>query len=251
MGVLGGAVAYRLLRMINPGGVKDRCDGSAYAGNSKLEVLFGKTIWQEIVGKVVIDFGCGSGGEALEMAARGARKVIGIDIRESNLQQARQAAERAKLSHICQFATETREPADLIFSIDSFEHFEQPAAILQLMRKLIKKDGKAIIEFGPPWYHPLGGHLFSVLPWAHLIFSEKSLIRWRADFKSDGATRFHEIEGGLNQMTIRRFKRLVEQSDFRFAHFEMVPIRKAHFLLNPLTEEFFTAIVRCHLVPKA
>lgn len=250
MGILGGTAAYKLLRMINPGGIKDRCDGSAYAGNSKLEVLFGKGIWQEIAGKTVIDFGCGTGHEALEMAARGARKVIGIDIRESQLQQAREAAERKGLSHLCQFTTATDEPADLIFSIDSFEHFEEPAAILQMMRRLVKPDGKAIIEFGPPWYHPLGGHLFSVLPWAHLIFSEKSLLRWRADFKTDGARRFQEIEGGLNQMTIRRFKRLVKESDFRFAHFEAVPIRKAQLLLNPLTEEFFTAIVRCHLVPR-
>jgi SAM-dependent methyltransferase len=251
MGILGGAAAYKLLQMINPGGVKDRCDGSAYAGSSKLEVLFGKSIWQEIAGKTVIDFGCGAGREAIEMAARGARRVIGIDIRESHLEQARQAADRAGLSHKCCFTTDTSEPADLIFSIDSFEHFEQPAEILQMMRRLVKGDGKAIIEFGPPWYHPLGGHLFSVLPWAHLIFSEKSLLRWRSDFKSDGATRFHEIEGGLNQMTIRRFRRLVERSDFRFAHFEAVPIRKAQILLNPLTEEFFTAIVRCHLVPRS
>jgi ubiquinone/menaquinone biosynthesis C-methylase UbiE len=250
MGILGGSAAYRLLRMINPGGVKDRCDGSAYAGNSKLEILFGKGIWKEIAGKTVIDFGCGSGQEALEMAARGARRVIGIDIRESSLEQARQAADRAGLSHICRFTKATTEPADLIFSIDSFEHFEHPAAILQMMRRLVKRDGKAIIEFGPPWYHPLGGHLFSVLPWAHLIFSEKSLLRWRSDFKSDGARRFQEIEGGLNQMTIRRFRQLVKESDFRFAHFEAVPIRKARLLLNPLTEEFFTAIVRCHLVPK-
>jgi SAM-dependent methyltransferase len=250
MGIIGGTVAYKLLRKINPGGAKDYCDGSAYAGSSKLEVLFGAKIWQEIAGKVVIDFGCGSGREAIEMAARGAKKVIGIDIRESHLQQARQAAQQAGLSHICQFTTETGERADVIFSIDSFEHFDDPAAILQMMRRLVRKDGKAIIEFGPPWYHPLGGHLFSVVPWAHLIFSEESLIRWRRDFKADGATRFHEIEGGLNQMTIRRFKKLVEQSDFQFAHFETVPIRKAHFLLNPLTQEFFTAIVRCRLLPR-
>jgi hypothetical protein len=55
----------------------------------------------------------------------------------------------------------------------------------------------------------LGGHLFSVFPWAHLIFSEQALIRWRSDFKSDGATRFSEVAGGLNQMTIRRFERLI------------------------------------------
>jgi 2-polyprenyl-3-methyl-5-hydroxy-6-metoxy-1,4-benzoquinol methylase len=250
MGIIGGALGYKLLRRINPGGAKDYCDGSAYANASKLEVLFTKEIWREIADKVVIDFGCGAGSEAIEMATRGAKKVIGIDIRESLLERARRAAEQAGVAHLCEFTSQTDTKADVLFSIDSFEHFQDPAAILKVMRGLVKDDGKAIIEFGPPWYHPLGGHIFSVLPWAHLIFSEKSLLRWRSDFKTDGAKRFTEIEGGLNQMTVRRFKRLVGQSDFQFAHFEAVPIRKAQFLLNPFTEEFFTAIVRCRLVPR-
>jgi hypothetical protein len=118
------------------------------------------------------------------------------------------------------------------------------------MRKLVKDDGCVLAAFGPTWYHPLGGHLFSVFPWAHLIFTEKSLIRWRSDFRSDGATRFREAEGGLNQMTIRHFKALVGRSDFRFAEFETVPIRRIQLLANRLTQEFTTALVRCKLVPR-
>ncbi len=70
------------------------------------------------------------------------------------------------------------------------------------MASLLKPSGFALVEFGYTWFHPYGGHLFSVFPWAHLIFTEKSLIRWRSDFKTDGATRFQEVAGGLNQMTI-------------------------------------------------
>jgi hypothetical protein len=118
------------------------------------------------------------------------------------------------------------------------------------MRNLLKDDGLAIVEFGPPWYHPLGGHLFSVFPWSHLVFTERCLIRWRSDFKSDGATRFSEVEGGLNRMTVRRFKKLVGESDFEFERFEAVPIRRSELLANALTREFLTAIVRCRLVPR-
>ena len=250
MGIIGGTLGYKLLRRLNPGGKKDRCDGSAYAGGSKMEILFGRSIWDEIAGKVVIDFGCGTGSEAVEMARRGAGRVIGLDLRESVLRQAREAAAAAGVADICHFVTKTEEKADILLSLDAFEHFDDPAAILQTMRGLIKDDGKVLIEFGPPWYHPLGGHLFSVFPWAHLIFSEKCLIRWRADFKSDGATCFREIEGGLNQLTVRKFQDLVRKSDFRFAQFEMVPIRKMKSLFTPLTKELFTAIVRCQLVPR-
>ena len=249
MSLIGGRLGYALLRRIYPGGAQARCDGSAYAGGSKMEILFGPEIWDEIAGKVVIDFGCGVGNESVEMACHGAKRVIGIDLRESALAEARRAAERAGVAHLCHFATHTRERADLIFSIDSFEHFDDPATILSLMRGLVKDDGRVIIEFGPPWYHPLGGHLFSVFPWAHLVFSENCLIRWRADFKTDGATRFHEVEGGLNQMTVREFQQLVRQSEFRLAKFETVPIRKLKYLVTPLTREFFTATVRCRLAP--
>jgi SAM-dependent methyltransferase len=238
-----------LLKSISTDGETGYCDGSAYQGRSKLEVLLGPRIWTEIAEKLVIDFGCGAGGEAVEMAQRGARRVIGIEIRESFIAEARKRAEREGVSDRCMFAQQTTEKADIILSIDSFEHFDDPAQVLRTMRGLLNDDGTVIIQF-VPWYHPLGGHLFSVFPWAHLIFTERSLIRWRSDFKKDGARRFFEIEGGLNQMTIRQFKKLVGESEFEFADFELVPIKRARMLSTPLTREFFTASVRCRLVTR-
>ena len=79
------------------------------------------------------------------------------------------------------------------------------------MFDLLKPGGLLIASFGPTWYHPLGGHLVSVFPWAHLIFSETALMGWRSGIRADGAKRFHEVEGGLNQMTIRRFEQLAQR----------------------------------------
>jgi SAM-dependent methyltransferase len=250
MGVIGGKLGYKLLRLISPGKSKGYCDGSAYFGRSKMEVLLGASIWSELAGKVVIDFGCGSGSEAVEIAQHGAKRVIGIDIRENALAEGRRAAKDAGVSDICIFATATHEKADVVLSLDAFEHFDNPAEILCVMRKLVKDDGYAIIEFGPTWYHPLGGHLFSVFPWAHLVFTEAALIRWRSDFKTDGASRFREVEGGLNQMTIGYFEHLVARSDFEFVSFETQPIRGLDRFANRLTREFFSSIVRCRLVPR-
>lgn len=106
------------------------------------------------------------------------------------------------------------------------------------------------MSFGLTRYHPLGGHLFSVFPWAHLIFSEKALIRWRSAFKTDGATRFSEMTGGLNQMTIARFEALVADSPLEFASLGLVPIRKVRHFHNRLTRELTTAIVQCRLVKR-
>lgn len=250
MGILGGSIAVALLRRISVDGETGYCDGSAYEGVSKIETLLGKRIWEETRDKVVIDFGCGDGDDAVEIARRGAKRVIGVDIREHALARARRTATARGVSDRCLFTTRTDEKADVILSIDAFEHFDDPAEVLRIMRRLLKDGGCVIAVFGPTWYHPLGGHLFSVFPWSHLIFTEKSLIRWRSDFKTDGATRFCEAEGGLNQMTISRFESIVAASDFRFTEFESVPIRKLRPVANRLTREFTTAIVRCKLVPR-
>jgi len=250
-GVIGGQLGYHLLEQVGRGARGDgRCSGKAYENKSKLEVLFGGGIWSWVAGKHVIDFGCGGGLEAIELARHGAARVTGIDIREVALAAARRAAAAAGVADRCVFTTATDEKADVIVSIDGFEHYGNPEAILRLMRRLIDLDGRVLVAFGPTWYHPLGGHLFSVFPWSHLVFTERALIRWRADFKFDGATRFSETEGGLNQMTIRRFRRILGASDFDVASFETVPIRRLHWLSNPLTREFATSIVRCRLTPR-
>jgi SAM-dependent methyltransferase len=161
---------------------------------------------------------------------------------------ARARAEAAGVSDRCTFGTTAPErPVDLIYSLDSFEHFADPALVLRQMHDLLRPGGQVLISFGPTWFHPLGGHLFSVFPWAHLVFSERALLRWRSHLRSDGATRFAEVEGGLNQMTIRRFERLVAASPFRLVHLTPVPIRAVRRLHNRVTREFTSAIVRCVL----
>lgn len=248
MGIIGGTVGYRCLQAICRSGEPPYLNASAYRGHSKLEALFGPVIWRHLTDKIVVDFGCGVGAETVEIASRGARRAIGLDIQDRFLEAGRRLAERAGVADRCEFATRIHERADVIVTLDSFEHFDDPAAVLEQMNGILRPGGCVLASFGPTWFHPLGGHLFSVFPWAHLVFTEKALIRWRSDFKTDGATRFREVEGGLNQMTIRRFERIVAASPFRFAEFEARPIRKLRRVANRLTREVTTAVVRCRLI---
>ncbi len=176
--------------------------------------------------------------------------MIGIDIREDILQVARQKALSVGVQDTCVFASSTIEVADVVISVDAFEHFADPAGVLHAMNTLLQPSGEVLVSFGPTWFHPLGGHLFSVFPWAHLVFSERALIRWRSTFKTDGATRFNEVAGGLNKMTIAKFEELVADSPLKFASLELVPIKKLKNIHNRLTREFTTAIVRCRLVKR-
>jgi len=53
--------------------------------------------------------------------------VIGIDIREDVLQAARQNAVAKGVQETCLFACSTKELADIVVSVDAFEHFGDPA----------------------------------------------------------------------------------------------------------------------------
>jgi SAM-dependent methyltransferase len=240
----------RVLKAISKQG-SGHLDGSAYAGKSKLRALLGDRLVDSLRDRTLIDFGRGTGHEAIEIARCGAKRVIGIDIRESVLAEARRNAAAAGIPEgVCEFVLRTDEKADAIVSLDSFEHFADPAGILRIMASLLRPDGHVAVSFGPPWYHPYGGHLFSVFPWAHVLFSEDALCEWRRGFKTDGARRFEEVEGGLNQMTVKRFEETVRASPFRIGWIECVPlrqIRRAPWLHNQFTREFTTAVVRCDL----
>lgn len=251
MGVIGGRLGYALLRSIAPAGVVDHHVHLAEeAPAAALQRCFGATWQQQVAGRTVIDFGCGEGADAVALAQAGASRVIGLDIRPALLAIGQARAQAAGVTDRCEFVTATDAKADVILSKDAFEHFDDPAAVLRLMASLLKPDGCVLVSFGPTWLHPHGGHLFSVFPWSHLVFTEKALLRWRSDFKRDGATRFAEVDGGLNQMTISRFEALVAESPLRLAALETVPISGLRRLDWRPLREFTTSFVRCRLVPR-
>jgi SAM-dependent methyltransferase len=236
------ALQYRILHWISPG-EPQVLSGSAYENKSKIRVLLGDTAVDSLKGKVVLDYGCGEGQDAVEIAHEAA-EVIGLDIRPKMLQISAARAEKEGVAHKCSFVTGTSRQVDAVISMDCFEHFDAPDAALKDMHRLLKPEGRVYISFGYTWYHPYGGHLFSIFPWAHLIFSEKALMRWRSDIRSDGAKRFHEVEGGLNQMTIRRFEKLIRESPFTIEHFELIPIRQFRRFHARFTREFTTSTIR-------
>jgi len=249
MGLVGGQLGIQLLKYASRNGTASAFPdvATAYLKRSKLEVLFGPGIWDEVRDKDVLDFGCGPGTEAVEIAERGARRVIGLELYQKWIRASTALAEARGVAEKCYFGKSWDAPVDIILSLDSFEHFADPAAILRIMHRLVKPTGCVIASFGPTWYHPLGGHIYSVFPYSHLLFSDAALVRWRSLYKTDGARTIEE--SGLNRITVRKFEKLVSESPFRFADFEPVPIRRLKPIANRWTREFTTATVRCKLVP--
>ncbi len=263
---LGGAVGSWVLdlatKMIGPAPYDpERPDGVAQ-DVSKLERLFGPSIWPRLADKTVVDFGAGLGFEAVSVALHGAGRVCGLEVRRHDLEAATKRAAACGVAHICEFVNPLAQPdsldplwenVDVVYSLDSFEHFADPEAMLQTMYRLLKPGGSLLVSFGPPWLHPFGAHLghFNRMPWIHFIFSEQTIIRVRSRYCGDGAARLEEIAGGLNRMTLDRFTKLSDRTNFRAASLRFVAIRKLALLTKlAFTREYFTSVVQAELVKR-
>lgn len=215
-----------------------------------LTEIFGSAFKQKVVGKTVVDFGCGHGGDVVQLKHLGAGLSIGLDIRPEIIDENQARLAGPGILFTTHLAPGVAESVDLIISVDAFEHFDDPDAILREMHRCLRPAGEAWISFGPPWRHPRGGHLFSVFPWAHLILSEKALIRWRSLYFNDGATRFTEVSGGLNQMTIGRFEEMVTGSSFELKELHCRPAWGRPLIQKLLGREFGTSMVLAKLEKK-
>jgi ubiquinone/menaquinone biosynthesis C-methylase UbiE len=173
-------------------------------------------------GKSVLEVGCGSGVLCIEAAKRGASRVVGIDIEATDIAfdylQAHhpECADRVRFIHTDGSLNELGDESfDIVLSKDSFEHYRDPDEVLAKMTRLLRPGGELVIGFGPLWKSPFGGHIWYMtkVPWAHLIFPEDIIMAERRRFRpAERATRFADVAGGLNKMTLGRFRALIEAS---------------------------------------
>jgi SAM-dependent methyltransferase len=213
----------------------------------------------EIADKAVLDFGCGFGWQVLAMAHCGAKRAAGVDSNAAMLANARELARRAGNGGSTIEFHLTLEPDlygefDLVISQNSMEHFLDPAAIVNLMKRALKPSGKILITFGPPWLAPYGSHMrfFTKVPWVNLWFSEKTVMNVRRRFRDDGATRYEDVRKGLNKMTIRKFERIVEGCGLRPIYWKLDCVRGIDWLRRvPVIREFFVNHVTCMLAQTA
>lgn len=170
--------------------------------------------------KTVLDFGCGNGYQVVAFVRQlGAAKSVGVDIVPRYVDRAREiASEQGVLQQVefyCPSLPESYKGFfDVVVSLNSFEHYSDPKGVLYSMLDYLKPGGKVIITFGPLWYSPYGGHgmFMTNLPWYHLIFKEETIMKVRSDYRSDGARRFEEVEGGLNKMSVRKFEAILSEA---------------------------------------
>jgi SAM-dependent methyltransferase len=131
------------------------------------------------------------------------------------------------------------------------EHFPDPADALRQMERLLKPTGRILITFGEPWLSPWGSHMqfFCKVPWLNLWFSERTIMTVRSLYRQDGATRYEDVESGLNKMTLQKFERIVRDSGLVMEHRRYRCLKGLDFLARTPLRELFVNQINCVLAP--
>lgn len=109
--------------------------------------LIADAIPQDLTGATVLDVGCNGGFYSIEMKKRGARRVLGIDVDDRYLRQARFAAEvlgwEIELEKLSVYdVNQIRGQFDYVLFMGVFYHLRYPLFALD---KLIKKVGGKLV----------------------------------------------------------------------------------------------------------
>ncbi len=208
--------------------------------------------------KTVLDYGCGPGYQAVAMAHRGAKSVVGIDINQTWLEKARalatqnQCADRVSFFEAEPFLKDSsNQKFDVTLCCGSFEHFADPARELANMKSMTRPGGKILITFAEPWLSPHGSHMdnFCKLPYLNILFSEKTVMAVRSRYKDDGATRYEEIMSGLNKMTLAKFERTIRDSKLAIEYQNFFATKNLPLVKNiPYLRELLVSAVTCILL---
>ncbi len=213
-----------------------------------------------IRGKRVLDYGCGFGWQAVAMASRsGASQVLGLDIVTTHFDAGRVLAEKQGCADRVVFSNEVPKSfvPEIVVSLSAFEHFAQPAVDLRRMANFLPSGGVVILSFAEPWYSPNGSHIngytrfpFTNLafPWLNFFFSERAMLKLRSRYRSDPARRYEDISGGLNQMTLRKFEKVIGESGLIVDELRYHPVKGLPGVTTiPFVREALTAAVSCLL----
>lgn len=196
-----------------------------------------RSVGGEVNGKRLIELACGDGRVAMHLANLGAT-VTGVDL--SDHAMAPEAAERVQLL--------VRDAADLgvaegsvdaVYSFDAFEHFSDPAAILDEVYRVLKPGGILHASFGPLWFSPFGAHQWGRLdlPYIHLLFDRTELDQF-----ADAAGKMR-LTTSCNEKPVAYFRSLFARFDSKFqrlSYLEKFNVSFAHVVQK------HAAQFRCH-----
>lgn len=135
-------------------------------------------------GQIVLDFGCGYGGKAVELASRlPSSTVIGVDQHQKKVDSGYDYAERRRISNVSfKLCSQEKIPLeddsiDAVVCHDVLEHVHRPDLTFAELHRVLKPGGKTYIVF-PPYDGPASHHLdfITSVPGLHWFFTPDTLM---------------------------------------------------------------------------
>ena len=190
--------------------------------------------------KTILDFGCGHGSLAIEIANLGAKKVIGIDLNIDLINFAKENLDqnfttlknKVEFEVIDLLKTNKFKDIDYIVTKDTFEHSSNLIKILEKFYQILKKGGMVLTGFGPLYnfYNGDHGRTEVYLPWFHIIIPEKILIKRLNRKYNKNLEKIEDL--GLSKYSFKDYVRIFKESNFEITYF------KTNFSEHPLSFMF-------------
>ena len=106
-------------------------------------------------GKRVLDAGCGTGELPYLIAKKGAMHVLGIDYSKDAIEVAKKTYSAKNLSFECTDIVRVKGTFNVICSLGTLEHVDDPLAVLRKFKKMLAPRGSIILTC-PNWINPRG-----------------------------------------------------------------------------------------------
>jgi SAM-dependent methyltransferase len=163
----------------------------------------------------VLEVGCGQGllaemlqEQGLDVSANDVIDILDPAVRESGV--------HFDTADVCEKLPYADGEFELVFAVNAFEHFSEPARALDEMLRVLRPGGLLYLTFDPLYYSPWGLHAARriSLPYPQILFSKETIQRYVDESQDEIRHTYSEgsdttkIGPPLNEYTLEEYRKI-------------------------------------------